>query len=67
MQEKCGALWEMIDINGTKFFSGIIGGKSVIIFKNKYKEVDNHPDWIVYPGQDKTKLPPKDEGQEIPF
>ena len=67
MQDKIGALWSKTDKNGVKFFSGIIGGKPVIIFANKYKQADNHPDYLVYPGQDKTKLPPKDEEQEIPF
>ena len=65
--EKIGALWSKTDKNGAKFFSGIIGGKSVIIFANKYKQASNHPDYLVYPGQDREKLPPKDEGQEIPF
>ena len=67
MEDKIGDLWQKKDKNGQPFFSGIIGGKSVIIFKNKYKEADNHPDYLVYPGQDKTKLPPKDEEQETPF
>ncbi len=67
MQEKCGALWEKTDKNGVKFFYGITGEKPVIIFANKYKQANNHPDYLVYPGQDKTNLPPKDEGQEVPF
>jgi len=65
--EKIGALWQKNTKGGDIFFSGIIGGKSVIIFKNKYKQASNHPDYLVYPGQDREKLPPKDEGQEIPY
>jgi len=64
--EKCGALWEKKTKQGDTFFSGIIDGKPVIIFKNKYKQASNHPDYLVYPGQEREKLPPKDEGQ-IPF
>ena len=67
MQDKIGALWQKNTKGGDIFFSGIIGGKSVIIFANKYKQSDKHPDYLVYPGQDRGKLPPKDEGQEIPF
>ena len=67
MEEKIGALWEKKDKNGQPFFSGVIGGKPVIIFKNKYKQASNHPDYLVYPGsQDRTKLPPKD-AEDVPF
>ena len=65
--EKIGALWQKKDRNNQDYFSGIIGGKSVIIFKNKYKQASNHPDYLVYPGQDKTKLSPKDEDTEVPY
>jgi len=65
--EKIGALWQKNDKNGQPYFSGIIGGKSVIVFKNKYKQASNHPDYLVYPGQDREKLPPKGEGQEVPY
>ncbi len=66
MEEKIGALWLKKDKNGQDFFSGIIGGKSVLVFKNKYKEANNHPDYLVYPGQDKIPKK-KDPGNEIPF
>ena len=65
--EKIGALWRKQDKYKQDYFSGVIGGKSVIIFKNKYKQQSNHPDYLVYPGQDREKLPPKDEGQEVPY
>jgi len=64
--EKCGALWQKNDKNGQPYFSGVIGGKSVIVFKNKYKQQNNHPDYLVYPGQDKIPKQ-KDPGNEIPF
>ncbi len=67
MEEKIGALWQKKTKQGDTFFSGIIGGKPVIIFKNKYKQANNHPDYLVYPGQDKTNLPPKDEEDSVPF
>lgn len=65
--ERCGALWQKKDKNGQLFFSGTIEGKPVIIFKNKYKQASNHPDYLVYPGQEREKKAPKDEGEEVPF
>jgi len=59
--DKIGALW-LKDGKGGKFMSGIIGGKQVLIFKNKYKKQDNHPDYNVFAGQPKDELPPEKNG-----
>ena len=64
--EKIGGLWEKKDKKGKPFLSGIIGGKSVIVFQNTYKQSSNRPDWIVYTEKDRESLPPKDEGN-VPF
>ena len=65
--EKIGALWCGTGKAGEDYFWGVIGGKNVIIFKNKYKkEGSNQPDYNVFPQQPKDKLPPKDD-EEVPF
>jgi uncharacterized protein (DUF736 family) len=65
--EKIGALWINQDKNGNDYMMGNIGGKKVIIFSNRNKKESKHPDWIVYPQQSREELPPKDEGEEVPF
>lgn len=60
--DKIGALWLKDGPNG-KFMSGVIGGKPVLVFKNKYKKQDNHPDYNVFAGQSKTELPDKKKEQ----
>ena len=65
--EKIGALWVNQDRNGNDYMTGIIGGKKVIIFSNKYKKESKHPDWLVYPQQAKDELPTKKDQGNIPF
>lgn len=66
--EQCGVLWVNQDKNGNDYMIGTVGGKKVIIFSNRNKKESKHPDWIVYPQQPRTELPPKeDEDSEIPF
>jgi len=65
-QEKIGVLWVNQDKNGNDYMTGVIGGKKIIIFPNKYKKEAKHPDWNVFPQQDRDKLPPKDN-DNIPF
>ncbi len=64
--EKIGALW-IKDGKQGKFMSGIIGGKSVLIFKNTRKKDSKHPDYEVFQGQSRDELPPKKEDFEVPF
>jgi len=49
--DKIGALWLKEDKNGKKYMSGEIelnGEKvNILIFKNKYKKKDSHPDYII--------------------
>lgn len=42
------ALWEKKDKNGNTFYSGSLNGLDVVVFKNKFKESDRHPDFKVY-------------------
>lgn len=66
--EKIGSLWEKDGKNG-KYFSGVIGGKNVVIFQNSYKQ-GNQPDWIVYPGKgkpDNYKSPYDKDEEDVPF
>lgn len=61
--ESIGALWLGESKNGTKYMSGeveIDGVKhKIIVFKNKYKEEDRHPDYRILPKQER-----QDAGQE---
>ena len=45
--EKVGALWEK---EGKDYLSGSIGEENtpILVFENKYKKADNHPDFIIY-------------------
>ncbi len=44
-----GAAWIKENKDG-KFLSGNFGGKDcrIMIFPNKYKKNDNHPDYVIY-------------------
>lgn len=66
--EKIGALWTRVTKKREEYFSGVIGGKNVIIFKNTRKQTgDKYPDYEVFdPGQ-KDKLPLTKEDDKIPF
>ena len=46
---RLGGLWNNITIEGTPYFSGDFGPYAkLIIFPNKHKTEDKHPDYIVY-------------------
>lgn len=70
--ESIGALWLNESSNGTKYMSGIVeidGVKHpIVVFKNKYKEEDKHPDYRILPKQ-KKEGEAKQEGFEddVPF
>lgn len=56
MAEKdIGALWLRESKNGNKYMSGVVeidGQKHpIVIFKNKYKEQEKHPDYRIFPSQ----------------
>jgi uncharacterized protein (DUF736 family) len=43
-----GALWLNESKNGEKYMSGYLGEARLVIFKNKHKEEDKHPDYKVF-------------------
>lgn len=49
MQELC-AFWEKDRKGGGTYLSGKLGKVRLVVFKNKYKTKDNHPDYICYVG-----------------
>lgn len=66
--ELCG-LWEKKDKNGETFMVGSLGGVSLMVFKNRFKEKETHPDWRIVLGEREKRqdvLAPK-EVDEIPF
>lgn len=42
------ALWLNEAKDGSKYMSGKINGLNVLVFKNKFKEKDNQPDYRIY-------------------
>jgi len=66
---KLTGLWVAKDKKGDQYFSGTLGGGKLLIFKNKHKEEDKHPDYILYidekkQTEDKHENNKKDE---LPF
>lgn len=43
-----GGLWLNRKADGEVFFSGSFNGAKLLIFKNNFKESDNHPDYIMW-------------------
>lgn len=41
-------LWLNESKGGEKYFTGYMGNAKILIFKNKFKEADNQPDYILY-------------------
>lgn len=66
-EDSIGALWDNETKAGEQYFSGSIeirGEKyKIVVFKNKYKEKDTHPDWRILPSQPRSNPPDSD----IPF
>lgn len=51
-EKSIGALWQKQSKNGANYFSGSIEIDekkiSIVVFKNKFKEQDKHPDWKIF-------------------
>lgn len=67
-------LWLNESKSGEKYFSGRLGGGKVLIFKNKHKSEDKHPDYRMYvtevenPREDSGSAePPAMESEDTPF
>lgn len=70
---KLGGLWLKEGKNG-KFMSGKLGSANIMIFPNKNKKTDKHPDYEIVvaspkPPADTRKgaKTPYDDSDEIPF
>lgn len=69
--QNAGALWLKVSKNGLTFMSGVIeiaGQKhKIVVFKNKQKKTDKHPDYQILlsedrqQGQQRQEQPPKEE------
>lgn len=55
-------LWLKETKDGKKYFSGTLGGASVLIFKNEKKGAPNHPDYKMYLAENKPKQ--QQQGQQ---
>lgn len=67
-----GALWINESKAGNKYMAGQIevDGKKIkiVVFKNKFKEEEKHPDYRIFPSQPKEAQGTKDDFQDdIPF
>lgn len=56
--DELGALWSKKSNGGAEFMTGTINGVKVVVFKNRNKTEDKHPDWHV------LKAKPREEGAE---
>ncbi len=46
--EKLGELWMKEARNGATYFSGKFGDLRIVVFKNRDKKTDKHPDFVIY-------------------
>jgi hypothetical protein len=61
-------LWVNDAKDGSKYFSGSMGGIRIVILKNTFKEEgSNEPDWNLYFDENKPKETPKIEAGKDPF
>lgn len=51
---KIGALWVKESAKG-KYMQGKFGDANLILFPNRYKKTDNHPDFLVYVAESRKK------------
>ena len=50
MIQLCG-LWRKKGKNGVEFLKGTLGGAMILMFPNKFKSEDSHPDFRLYIGR----------------
>ena len=56
-----GALWKKTSGKGTAYLSGKIDGRQVVVFVNKDKKSDKHPDYRVLLSRPKEQAAPSQE------
>lgn len=72
-KRECGALWLRQSTN-QKYFSGHVTlqdemgvetKQNLVIFSNKHKKKDNHPDFRIYKSEPKGQAAPRSEQEEV--
>jgi len=69
---KLTGLWRNTSAGGTDYLSGNLGSARILIFDNRYKETDKHPDMVMYlaPGKKRDEVVETVESQDdegVPF
>jgi len=64
----CG-LWENTSTKGERYLSGSLGNMKIMVFKNKNKLAENHPDYrvVLFPVQRKEPEKPQEIEDSIEF
>ena len=75
-----GGLWESTDKSGSPYFSGRLGMAKILIFRNRKKESEKQPDYMIYVapwedrgGENRGKSAPREadpaapQDDELPF
>lgn len=52
---KIGALWFRKSSKGTKYFSGVLNDKQIVIFKVKEKKSEKSPDYEIFLSEPREK------------
>lgn len=62
-----GGLWAGRTQSGEIYFSGYDGNLKLLIFKNKFKTEDKHPDYVMYVTKKPHDTSDAEEKDDIPF
>lgn len=60
-------LWISEGKDGSTYLSGPMGSVRILIFKNKKKSSDKHPDYYLCFGQNESREKEKKDSEELPF
>lgn len=63
--DNIGGLWLQTSKTNVKYFSGKIGNKKIIVFKNKNKKSDKQPDFLIYTDHQSTNQQQEEDTQRI--
>ena len=64
--DSIGALWRKTSANGAVFYSGKIGDKQIVVFKNNFKDKENQPDFRIYESKPQVRAYDQDSGDRYP-
>ncbi len=66
--ERIGGLYIKKSKEGNTYLSGKIREEKVLVFKNKNKKTDKHPDYVVMlPSEKEPGQEGQDQGDDVPF